>query len=183
MRTGRVLIAVGFVLVTVAACKAQATSAAAAPSAATTTATVPSAPSNAHPTLISPPVSLPPLSAVVPPPVVVPPPIEPAPGTGGAAVPPSQVQTGSSVKPPQGVRVTHGGLDVVFTSEQAGCQQISAKASSQTARSVTILVTTTVTSHGSQVCPMYIRDVPVVVVLDAPLGNRTLVFQGVTKHN
>jgi hypothetical protein len=182
MRTGRVLVAMSFVLVTVAACKGQATSAAApASSAPPTITTVPSAPPSADqgaPTLISPP----PVSAIAPPPVV-PPPTQPAPPAGGVAVPPKQVQTGSALPPPEGVRVTHGGLDVVFTSEQAGCQQISAKATSQTAKAVTIVITKTITSKGSQVCPLYIREVPVVVVLDAPLGSRTLVFQGVTKHN
>jgi hypothetical protein len=181
MRTGRVLVALSFVLVTVAACKGQTTSATAPGASSVAITTVPSAPASADqggPTLISP---NPPASKVVPP--VVPPPTQPAPPNGGATVPPSQVQTGSIVKPPHGVRVTHGGMDVVFTSEQAGCQQISAKATSQTAKAVTILVTTTVTSRGSQVCPLFIREVPIVVVLDAPLGSRTLVFQGVTKHN
>jgi hypothetical protein len=182
MRTGRVLVAMSFVLVTVAACKGQASSAAAPASAPPTITTVPSAPPSADqggPTLISP---NPPLSAVVPPPVV-PPPTQPAPPTGGAKVPPTQVQTGKAVPPPEGVRTTNGGLDVVFTSEQSGCQQISAKATSQTAKAVTIMITKTITSKGSQVCPLYIREVPIVVVLDAPLGSRTLVFQGVTKHN
>jgi hypothetical protein len=183
MRTGRVLVAVGFVLVTVAACKGQATSAtapgvgSAAPSITTTVPSVPASANPGGPTPISP---NPPASVVAPPVI---PPTQPAPPAGGAKVPPTQVQTGNMTKPPQGVRVTHGGTEVVFTSEQAGCQQISAKATSQTAKSVTILVTTTVTSRGSQVCPLFIRDVPVVVLLDAPLGSRTLVFQAVTKHN
>jgi hypothetical protein len=186
MRTGRVLVACCLVLVTVAACKGQAT--------ANTAPEVNSVGTNSATTVVFPPPSIPTKPTLIHPSVVVPPPIATAPpvsrppstpqapGQPATTVPPARVDTSGMLRPPDSVRLTHDGRYVVFTDEQSGCQRISAKATSQTAASVTITVTTTTTSHGSQVCPMYVREVPIVVVLDAPLGNRTLVFKGITQH-
>lgn len=186
MRTGRVLVACCFVLVTVAACKGQATSNTApevnSAGSSVSITTVPGQPSSTpgRPTLIQPSVVVPPPIASAP--VTTPPIILPVPPQGGSTVPPRQIVTNGMLRPPQAVQVTHGGRYVVFTDEQAGCEQISAQATSQTAASVTITVTTTLTTRANQVCPMYVREVPIVVVLDAPLGSRTLVFKGVTKR-
>jgi hypothetical protein len=80
--------------------------------------------------------------------------------------------------PPQTVGTS--GDDVVFVAQQSGCEQVTAAATAQTQTSVTILVVTTVTTRGNQMCPMYVREVPIVVHLNAPLGNRELTFQGET---
>jgi hypothetical protein len=105
----------------------------------------------------------------------------PVPSGALVPVPAGQLKTGGMSAPPQGVEVT--GNDVVFNAEQSGCQVITAQATSQTATQVTIQVITTNTGRGNQMCPMIVRVVPVVAQLSAPLGNRTIVFQAVTRHN
>jgi hypothetical protein len=107
----------------------------------------------------------------------------PVPKLPRVPVPPGQVHSGGMTTPPAGVQVTKDGKQVVFDVEQSGCQHITGQATSQTATSVAIQVVDTITSHGGQVCPMIVRQVPVTVALNAPLGNRTIVFSSVTKHS
>ncbi|HWC81624.1 MAG TPA: hypothetical protein VG756_16860 [Pseudonocardiaceae bacterium] len=77
---------------------------------------------------------------------------------------------------------TAGGRYVIFTAEQSGCEQITGQATQQTASQVMISVITTNSASGGQMCPMIVRNVQVIVELSAPLNNRTIVFQSVTRH-
>lgn len=108
----------------------------------------------------------------------VPPTRLPVPFPHGTPVPPSQIHSEGMLTPPQSVTVS--GDDVEFVAQQSGCAQVTAKATAQTSTSVTIQVITTTITHGTQVCPMYVREVPIVVRLDAPLGSRELIFHGET---
>lgn len=117
-----------------------------------------------------------------PPPSVARPTGLPVPSQPRHPVPPSQIDTAGMANPPQAVEVTSDGLYVVFTAEQSGCQRITAQATTQTPTRVTILVTTWLTNKPGQMCPMIVRQVLVVAKLDAPLGGRGIVFEGVMKR-
>lgn len=123
-----------------------------------------------------------PAPSPIPVPTSVAPPAKP-PAGGTNSVPPAQIDSGAMTTPPQGVQVTGDGKQVVFNAEQSGCQQVSAQATTQTATQVTIQVITTNTNKGNQMCPMIVRVVQVSAELTAPLGNRKIVFQQVTKHS
>lgn len=98
-------------------------------------------------------------------------------------VPATQVQSaGIPANPPNGVATGNGGRTIVFTEEQSGCQHITATVTGETATSVAVLVVTTVTSKGGEMCPMIVRQVEVAVALSAPLGDRAIVFSGTTRH-
>ena len=171
MRTGQLLVAASFVLLTAAACGGVSGSASAGSGSVLTTGATPTAP----PTSIAtgaPVTTSPPTVHTAP----------PAPG-GSHTVPPGQITQSGTGAQPQGVQVTADGRTVVFDAEQSGCQLITAQATTQTATQVTIQVITTNTSKGNQMCPMIVRVVQVSATLNAPLGNRTIVFQSVTKHS
>jgi hypothetical protein len=181
-KSAGLLVGASFALLTVAACGAQ------------TVGTASGGPSISISTPGTSPVSVPmpasvPSTPVVTAPMTVPvtgtkaPPVLPLPKLPRVPVPPAQVHSGGMSVPPAGVQVTKDGKQVVFDVEQSGCQHITGQATSQTATTVSIQVVDTITSHGGQVCPMIVRQVPVTVALNAPLGNRTIVFSSVTKHS
>jgi hypothetical protein len=181
MRTGKVLVTACFVVLAAAACGAPTGGSASAGSTLVTSiGTTSSAPSTTS-TAPTTPITTP--GKPVAPPIVAPPTAIPVPTLPRSAVPPGQISSVGMTNPPQGVQVTNNGLDVVFNAEQSGCQQITAQVQSQTSTTVTVLVVTTVTSRGGQMCPMIVRDVQVAAQLGTPLGNRKLVFTAVTKHN
>lgn len=144
-----------------------------APSPPTSGSTTPPATSTSPPTTSRP--------GTVPPSVARPT-VLPVPPQPRHPVPASQIDTAGMVNPPQAVEVTSDGLYVVLTVEQSGCQRITAQTTTQTPTQVTILVTTLLTNKPGQMCPMIVRQVLVASRLDAPLGGRRIVFQGVTKH-
>lgn len=113
-------------------------------------------------------------------PTFVPPVAVAPPANGRVAVPKSQITAKGMSTPP--VSVMANGVDVSFVAGQSGCEKVTAAATSQTTTSVTITVTTTSSAGGTHVCPMYVVERPLVVVLAKPLGNRQLIFVGVTKH-
>lgn len=82
---------------------------------------------------------------------------------------PSQVQTA-------------GGKYVIFDAEQSGCQKLSAEVTTQSATEVVITVVDVSTAPSGQMCPMIVRDVQLIVELNAPLNNRTIVFQSTIRH-
>jgi hypothetical protein len=188
MRTGRVLVAAGFVLLTAAACGSQGGSASAgaggtSPSVTLgATATTATAPPSTVTSPVTPPSGVITGSPVTPPGAGKPPTVLPVPNEPKSAVPPGQISSGGMANPPQGVQVTSDGRYLVFNAEQSGCQQITAQTAAQTTSLVTVEVVDTNTSKGGQVCPMIVREVQVVAHLDAPLKARKIVFQGVTKH-
>jgi hypothetical protein len=168
MRTRTALTAAGcFALLTLAACGSQATT-----SPATGTG----------PTIaVAPPTSVPVDPPLTPVPLPTGQPVTP-PGAAAKVVPAGQIDTSHlAANPPRTVGTTSDGKRVVFTVEQSGCQHIAGRAGTQTATSVTIQVITTTTTQGNQVCPMIVRDVPVSVALNAPLGSRMVVFVSI-KH-
>ncbi len=65
---------------------------------------------------------------------------------------------------------------VVIQAEEGGCDHLSAKAGTQTAKEVVVLVTLTKAPHG-QMCPMHIREVSLPVRLSEPLGGRQLMLR------
>ena len=164
MRTGQLLVAACFVVLTAAACggtnatagSGSVLSTSGTAAATTTTSVAPSSPSQ-------PPATAPPAGA-------------------RTTVPAGQINTSGMAAPPQGVQVTSDGKFVVFNAEQSGCQQISAQTIAQTSTQVTIQVVTTNTSKGNQMCPMIVRVVQVSAPLNAPLGSRTIVFQALNAH-
>ncbi|HVV23908.1 MAG TPA: hypothetical protein VHF06_31030 [Pseudonocardiaceae bacterium] len=117
-----------------------------------------------------------------PPTVAGPPTVVSPPAGSRTPVPPGEINSAGMVNPPQGVQVSSDGRYIIFQAEQSGCQRISAQATTQTATSVTILVTTTNTQKAHQMCPMIVRQVVVTAALNAPLNGRTIIFQGVVKH-
>ena len=172
MRTGQLLVAASFVLLTAAACGGASGSANAGSGSVLTTGATPTSGATS--------------TVVAPPPTKVSPPIAgtTAPAAGGThTVPPGQITQSGTGATPQGVQVAGDGRTVVFDAEQSGCQLITAQATTQTATQVTIQVITTNTSKGNQMCPMIVRVVQVTATLNAPLGNRTIVFESVTKHS
>lgn len=190
--TVRIAAAAGLVLVAVTACQSG-MSAGPAPSR-------PAAGPDASSTLLIPQPTLPALpdlsrnppltSAVIAAPATKPaitapkatPPVTQAPVPAGARTPvPRSQMTWTGLKSPP-LMVSQSGVDVVFVAGQAGCQQVTAHAQTQSPTSVTINVISTVVSHGTQMCPMYVRELPLVVQLTQPLGQRALRFVGVTKH-
>ena len=132
--------------------------------------------------LALPPIKVTPTTPGSTPPSIHPPTMLPVPAQPRTPVPAGQINTSRMVNPPSNVEVSSDGKYVVFTAEQSGCQLITAQATSQTTTEVTILVTTTSTRKGTQMCPMIVRQVYVVVQLAAPLGGRMIVFQAVTAH-
>jgi hypothetical protein len=185
MRTGRVLVAAGFVLLTAAACGSQ-SGAAGAGAGGTSPSVTLGTTAAAPPSTVTSPPGTPPTGVVTGGPVTPPgkgmPTALPVPDQPKTAVPPGQISSGGMANPPQGVQVTSDGRYLVFNAEQSGCEQITAQTATQTTSLVTVQVITTNTSKGGQVCPMIVREVPVVAQLAAPLKTRKIVFQGVTKH-
>lgn len=175
-RTAVVLAASCFALVGLAACQSGTQGVGAPnPTLSTATTTTPAPTTTTAPptaTLIP---TRPTVQTTLP---TVPPTRLPVPFPNGTPVPPGQIHSEGMPTPPQTVTVS--GDDVEFVAQQSGCEQVTAKATAQTSTSVTIQVITTTITHGTQVCPMYVRDLPIVVRLDAPLGSRELIFQGVT---
>jgi hypothetical protein len=167
MRTGQLLAAACFVVLTAAACGGMGGTTSAGSGAVLSTTT----PGSAVTTTTAP------TTHPAPPPVTTGPP----PAGGRTTVPSGQISAPNMAAQPQGVQAA--GNDVVFNAEQSGCQQITAQTIAQTATQVTIQVITTNTSKGNQMCPMIVRVVQVTAALNAPLGNRTIVFQAVSKHS
>jgi hypothetical protein len=175
------LVGASFALLTIAACGAQTVATGSGgPSIAISN---PGTPSAAPIPVTSTPVVTAPMTVPVTGTATKAPPVLPLPKLPRTPVPPGQVHSGGMATPPAGVQVTKDGKQVVFDVEQSGCQHITGQATSQTSTSVAIQVVDTITSHGGQVCPMIVRQVPVTVALNAPLGNRTIVFSSVTKHS
>lgn len=172
MRTGQLLAAACFVLLTAAACGGANGPANAGSGAVLTTGTTPPVSATSPPVVVQPTKVPPPIAGTT----------QPAAG-GSHAVPPAQITHSGAGTPPDGVQVTGDGRTVVFDAEQSGCQQISAQTTTQTATQVTIQVITTNTSKGNQMCPMIVRVVQVSATLNAPLDNRTIVFESVLKHS
>lgn len=102
---------------------------------------------------------------------------EPATAPHGPAVPQSQVDAsdvaqGSSRQ----VWMSDGGRTLGTLTEQTGCATVSGEVDEQSANQV-VMVLVTHDSGAGRVCPMIVRNVPVVVHLDAPLGTRTVVLR------
>jgi hypothetical protein len=98
-------------------------------------------------------------------------------------VPSSQISVvGLPAQQPSGVQTAEGGRVLIFHEEQAGCQQVTAQLAGQGPSQVVVDVTVASTTTAGRMCPMIVRVVPVTVVLSAPLGNRTIVFQQTLKH-
>ncbi|WP_409181967.1 hypothetical protein F9C11_36895 [Amycolatopsis sp. VS8301801F10] len=151
-------------LLTVAACGSNGTTA---------------APVSSGPASSSVPVSSPPPSSVAPPPVTAPPKSRPTQGVPPGDTAPAAGQVNASALPPEyphDVTLAEGGSVVVIQAEEGGCDKISAKAGEQTAAQVVVLVTVTKAPHG-QMCPMHVREISLPVRLAAPLGGRELVLK------
>ncbi|HEY3747668.1 MAG TPA: hypothetical protein VGL80_00610 [Pseudonocardiaceae bacterium] len=181
-KSAGLLVGASFALLTIAACGAQTVATGSGgPSIAISNPGTPATPPAPTTTpVVTAPMTVPATGTATKPAV---PPVLPVPKLPRVPVPPGQVHSGGMTTPPAGVQVTKDGKQVVFDVEQSGCQHITGQATSQTATSVAIQVVDTITSHGGQVCPMIVRQVPVTVALNAPLGNRTIVFSSVTKHS
>jgi hypothetical protein len=175
-RTVVVVAAACCALVGVAGCQSGAAGGAVAPGPTVGTATTTPPTTTTTLTLSRPPLRTP--QPTVPSPDPQPPTGVQPPPASGTAVPHSQIHAVHMLTPPQ--TVATAGDDVVFVAQQSGCAQVSAKATAQTATSVTIVVLTTIITRGNEMCPMYVREVPIVVPLAAPLGDRELIFQGET---
>ncbi|WP_409465850.1 hypothetical protein [Amycolatopsis sp. GA6-003] len=152
-------------LLTVAACGSN----------GTTAAPVSSGPASSSVPVSSPP----PPSSVAPPPVTAPPKSRPTQGVPPGDTAPAAGQVNASALPPEyphDVTLAEGGSVVVIQAEEGGCDKISAKAGEQTAAQVVVLVTITKAPHG-QMCPMHVREISLPVRLAAPLGGRELVLK------
>ncbi|WP_233223648.1 hypothetical protein [Amycolatopsis sp. CA-128772] len=68
------------------------------------------------------------------------------------------------------------GRTLTLQAEEGGCRRISAHVGDQTAQQVVVLVAVTSAPKG-QMCPDYIREIKVPLVLSAPLGSRTVVLR------
>ncbi|MEV4054128.1 hypothetical protein AB0J55_23295 [Amycolatopsis sp. NPDC049688] len=68
------------------------------------------------------------------------------------------------------------GKTLVLQAEEGGCRRISARVGDQTAQQVVVLVAVTSAPKG-QLCPDYIREIKLPLVLAAPLGSRTVVLR------
>lgn len=184
MRTGLLATGLFVVLAAVTACQSGTSGSAGAsldtaPAAPSITGSAPVPPTSTS----LPPVRVTPtMPTVGGPPIVHPPTVLPVPAQPRTVVPAAEIDSRGMVNPPANVQVTADGRYIVFTAEQAGCQVITAQATTQTSTQVTIVVTTTSTHTGTQMCPMIVRQVYVTVQLGAPLNGRTIVFQGVNGH-
>jgi hypothetical protein len=98
-------------------------------------------------------------------------------------VPPGQISViGMPTHQPTGVQTAEGGRILIFHEEQAGCEQVTAQPSAQNQAQVIVNVTVNSSAGAGRMCPMIVRVVQVTTPLSAPLGNRKVVFQGITKH-
>ncbi|WP_410669090.1 hypothetical protein [Amycolatopsis sp. cmx-4-68] len=68
------------------------------------------------------------------------------------------------------------GRTLTLQAEEGSCRRISARVGDQTAQQVVVLVTVTSAPKG-QLCPDYIREIKLPLVLAAPLGTRTVVLR------
>ncbi|RJQ83576.1 hypothetical protein [Amycolatopsis panacis] len=160
-RTGKIL-GTGALLLVVAGCGAHNAGSApsSTPPASTTT---PPAPSTTPP---SPSTNVPPRS-------------HPTQGVPPGDTDPAANQVDVSALPadyPHDVTLADGGATVVIQAEQAGCERLSAAPGEQTASQVVVTVTLTQAPRG-QMCPMHIKENPLFVHLNAPLGGRQLVLR------
>ncbi|AHI00224.1 hypothetical protein [Kutzneria albida] len=93
----------------------------------------------------------------------------------GPAVPPNQIDYSQVPETyPRSVWTTDNGRTVVVMGEEGGCAKLSGKVLAQNAEEVRVELLTTTETH--RMCPLYVRNVPVSVTLDAPLGARKLVL-------
>ncbi|GAA3432008.1 hypothetical protein [Kutzneria kofuensis] len=113
---------------------------------------------------------------LVPPPSSGPPPTSAPPAKAtGPTVPPNQVDyAGAAESVPQTVWEQDGGKTLVVMAEEGGCVKVEAQVVKQTADEVDVALVSIAQTH--RVCPLYVRNVPVAVHLDAPLGNRKVVL-------
>ncbi|MET9267744.1 hypothetical protein [Amycolatopsis sp. NPDC004079] len=156
-------------LLTVAACGSNGTTA--APVSSSGSASSPVSVSSPPPTSSSP--------SVAPPPASGPPKSRPTQGVPPGDTAPAAGQINASALPagyPHDVTLAEGGSVVVIQAEEGGCDKLSAKAGEQTAAQVVVLVTITKAPHG-QMCPMHVREISLPVRLAAPLGGRELVLK------
>ncbi|MFB9927574.1 hypothetical protein ACFORO_13920 [Amycolatopsis halotolerans] len=156
-------------LLTVAACGSNGTTA--APVSSSGSASSPVSVSSPPPTSSSP--------SVAPPPASGPPKSRPTQGVPPGDTAPAAGQINASALPagyPHDVTLAEGGSVVVIQAEEGGCDKLSAKAAEQTAAQVVVLVTITKAPHG-QMCPMHVREISLPVRLAAPLGGRELVLK------
>ncbi|PFG56491.1 hypothetical protein ATK36_0003 [Amycolatopsis sulphurea] len=143
-----------------------------------------SAPSSTPPAATTtPPASTttPPASTTTPPApsTNVPPRSHPTQGVPPGDTDPAANQVDVSALPadyPRDVILADGGATVVIQAEQAGCDRLSAAPGEQTASQVVVTVTLTRAPRG-QMCPMHIKENPLFVHLNAPLGGRQLVLR------
>ncbi|MEV6832165.1 hypothetical protein [Amycolatopsis sp. NPDC051102] len=68
------------------------------------------------------------------------------------------------------------GRTLTLQAEEGGCRRVSAHVGDQTAQQVVVLVAVMSAPKG-QMCPDYIREIKVPLVLAAPLGTRTVVLR------
>ncbi|EOD69415.1 hypothetical protein, partial [Amycolatopsis vancoresmycina] len=68
------------------------------------------------------------------------------------------------------------GKTLILQAEEGGCRRISARVGDQTAQQVVVLVAVLSAPKG-QMCPDYIREIKIPLVLTAPLGSRTVVLR------
>lgn len=106
--------------------------------------------------------------------------VPPPPGPVDGPVPASQIDaSGAAADPPRDVRTKSGGTVVVFTVEEAGCEQIHPEVTGQSASRVLITLLRSEPS-GHTICPMIDRNALFTASLSTPLGQRTLVFESIT---
>lgn len=166
-RTGKIL-GTGALLLVVAGCGAH--NAGSAPSLTPPAATT------------TPPASTttPPTATTTPSPSTnVPPRSHPTQGVPPGDTDPAANQVDASALPadyPHDVTLADGGATVVIQAEQAGCDRLSAAPGEQTASQVVVTVILNQAPHG-QMCPMHIKENPLFVHLNAPLGGRKLVLR------
>ncbi|WP_116205752.1 hypothetical protein [Amycolatopsis circi] len=156
-------------LLTVAACGSN----------GTTAAPVSSGPASSSVSVSSPPPTSSSSPSVAPPPASGPPKSRPTQGVPPGDTAPAAGQINASALPagyPHDVTLAEGGSVVVIQAEEGGCDKLSAKAGEQTATQVVVLVTITKAPHG-QMCPMHVREISLPVRLAAPLGGRELVLR------
>lgn len=102
---------------------------------------------------------------------------EPGTTARGPAVPQSQVDdSGVAQGSSRQVWTSDGGRAVGTLAEQAGCATVSGEVAEQSAIRV-VMVLVTHDSGSGRVCPMIVRNIPVMVHLNAPLGTRTVVLR------
>ncbi|MBO0840873.1 MAG: hypothetical protein J2O49_08645 [Sciscionella sp.] len=103
---------------------------------------------------------------------------------GGPQVPASQIDASGLSEGRAGKVWTQDNGTVLATeAEQSGCEQVSGQVGEQTSTKVVFVIVIDEKKAKGKMCPMIVRNVPVAVRLNAPLGKRTVVLQSKKVNN